>query len=281
MSDSPEKPTHPVEQITDPFRRLVAIMEALRAPDGCPWDQEQTHETLKQYLLEETYETLDAIDAGDMPELRDELGDVLLQVVFHAQLAAERSDFTVDDVAASICDKMIRRHPHIFGNVNVETADEVVTNWEAIKRKERAAKAAVKDTVPPSPFAGVPKTLPALMRAVKLQWKAAKRGFDWPSDEGVLEKLQEELQEIREARKRGDQENLAEEFGDALFLLANLARHWKIEPEQALVGTCKKFTARYELMQRLAADDGVDLESLDLDGQDRYWDRAKAMLRAM
>jgi tetrapyrrole methylase family protein / MazG family protein len=257
-----------------PFAELVEIMARLRAPGGCPWDREQTRATLRPFLLEETYEVLDALDSGDVGALKEELGDLLLQVVFHAQLATEQEEFTIDDVARSINSKLIRRHPHVFGDAVADTPEVVLQNWEQIKAGERRKKSGDG-----SPFQGVPKTLPALLQAVRLQETAARVGFDWPSDEGVLEKLYEEIGELREARAELDQAHMEEEFGDMLFLLANLARHWHIDPENALRDTCRKFIDRWTLMQQFADEAGRSLEGMTLEAMDGLWDRAKALLR--
>lgn len=267
-----EKPLgkNPVPAQSDPVRRLEAIMAVLRSETGCPWDREQDHRSLRPYLMEESHEVLEAIDEGDMAGLREELGDLLLQIVFHSQLARERAEFTLDDVADAICDKLVRRHPHVFGNVQADSPGEVVTNWEEIKKREKA-KRPQKPGVS-SLFQGVPGTLPALLLSKRLQEKAATVGFDWPSDDGVLEKLHEEIQELREAHESGDREHVEEEFGDVFFLLANLARRWGIDPESAARGTCQKFLRRFTLMEERA---GGSIKGMTLENLDALWDQAK------
>jgi len=257
--------------------RLLAIMARLRDPqDGCPWDIEQDFSTIAPYTIEEAYEVADAIDRGDLDDLCDELGDLLLQVVFHARMAQEQGAFAFADVARSIADKMVRRHPHIFGDVHVADADGVLQNWEAIKREERAAKGET-DT---SALAGISRGLPEWQRAVKLQSRAARVGFDWPGPLPVLDKAHEELQELREEFERGDvagnRERLQDELGDVLFVCANLARHAGVDLGAALRGANQKFERRFRAMEAQAAHAGTTLATLDLDAQEALWQRAKA-----
>ena len=229
---------------------LVRVMARLRGPGGCPWDHEQTHRTLARHLLEETHEVLDAIDADDPDRLRDELGDVLLQVVFHAQMAAEEGTFDVDDVAQATVEKLIRRHPHVFGEVHVSGADEVLVNWEQIKAEETGEQP-VEDDIPP--------TLPALARASKVQRRAAGWGFDWRTTDGAMAKLREEVEELAAASTPEESE---EELGDVLFAAAAVARRLGVDPESALRRTTTKFAGRYERLLARARREGVDLAGL-------------------
>ena len=287
-----------MEDTTPPIDRLLGIMARLRDPQGgCPWDLEQDFSTIAPYTIEEAYEVADAIDRGDLDALKDELGDLLLQVVFHAQMAQEQGAFDFSDVVAAICDKMTRRHPHVFdahGCANAaggrmpgaaaeeaskDDAEAQLQHWEDLKRAERAAKGDV-DT---SALAGISRGLPEWQRAVKLQHKAAKVGFDWPGPEPVLEKLHEEIEEVRVefaavAASPGDaaaRDRLEDELGDILFVCANLARHAKVDMGSALRRANLKFERRFRTMEALAAADG-GLAGQSLEAQDRYWDRAKA-----
>ena len=260
---------------------LLAIMAKLRDPDGgCPWDLAQDFSTIAPYTIEEAYEVADAIDRGDLADLKDELGDLLLQVVFHAQMAREQGAFDFGDVVAAICDKMTRRHPHVFGDeARRDNADSQLQHWEALKRAEREAKGDA-DT---SALAGISRGLPEWQRAVKLQHKAAKVGFDWPDPAPVLEKLHEEIEEVRAefaavaaAPDDADaHDRLEDELGDILFVCANLARHAKVDVGSALRRANLKFERRFRTMEALAAVDG-GLAGQSLEAQDRYWDRAKA-----
>jgi len=231
---------------------LVRVMARLRGPGGCPWDREQTHRTLARHLLEETHEVLEAIDADDRDRLREELGDVLLQVAFHAQMAADDGAWDVDDVARGIVEKLIRRHPHVFGEVEVSGADEVLVNWERIKAEEKGEQPIEHD---------IPPTLPALARASKVQRRAAGSGFDWRTREGALEKLREEVEELVNAGP----DEAEEELGDVLFAAAAVARKLGVDPESALRRTTTKFAERYETMLARAREEGVDLEALGED----------------
>ena len=260
---------------------LLAIMAKLRDPDGgCPWDLAQDFSTIAPYTIEEAYEVADAIDRGDLADLKDELGDLLLQVVFHAQMASEQGAFDFGDVVAAICDKMTRRHPHVFGDEERRSnADSQLQHWEDLKRAERAARGE-SDA---SALAGISRGLPEWQRAVKLQHKAAKVGFDWPDPAPVLEKLHEEIEEVRAefaavaaAPDDADaHDRLEDELGDILFVCANLARHAKVDVGSALRRANLKFERRFRTMEALAAVDG-GLAGQSLEAQDRYWDRAKA-----
>jgi tetrapyrrole methylase family protein/MazG family protein len=247
------------------FERLAETMARLRGPDGCLWDKEQTHQSLKPYLIEETYEVIDAIDKGDMIHLKEELGDLLLQVVFHAQMAAEKSKFTIDDILEEIVDKLERRHPHIFAGVEVKTSREIVERWERIKRAEKEEEE--------SRLARIPRSLPALLYAFKIQQKMAEIGFDWRKKEDVVMKFKEELKELDRALKGED--NLKEEIGDILFMIVNLSRHYDIEPESTLREAVKKFEKRFEYMEAKAREAGKPLEEMSLEEQDRLWEKAK------
>jgi len=268
----------------DGIERLLAIMARLRDPDGgCPWDVKQTFASVAPYTIEEAYEVADAIDRGNPDDLRDELGDLLLQVVFHARMAEEAGRFAFADVVASINDKMVRRHPHVFAGATVEDADAQTRAWEQHKRAERAGG----DDA--SVLAGIPRGLPEWQRALKLQKRAATVGFDWPSVEPVLDKLHEEIDEVRvelDALHRGEEDadrvraRLQDEIGDLLFVVANLARHVKVDPGAALRGANAKFERRFRRMEQLAAAEGRTLEGQSLDAQDRYWERAKDDERA-
>jgi ATP diphosphatase len=270
--------------MTDPtdIHRLLAIMARLRDPQGgCPWDVKQTFATIAPYTVEEAYEVADAIDRNDLDDLKDELGDLLFQVVFHACMAEEQGAFAFGDVVAAISDKMERRHPHVFAGMSIADSDALNAMWDAEKKKERLAKhGAAADA---SALAGIARGLPEWQRAVKLQKKAATVGFDWPGPAPVIDKLTEELEEVRvefEARAAapGDpavQDRLEEELGDLLFVAANLARHAKVDPGAALRRANHKFERRFRAMEAMAAADGVRLADLPLDAQDRYWDRAK------
>jgi len=265
-------PKHPL----DP---LVSVMVRLRGEDGCPWDRAQNHRTLKAYLIEEAYETLDAIDAGDDQNLVEELGDVLLQVVFHSQIASEEGRFTIDDVVAAITQKLINRHPHVFGGEHAPDAETVLANWERLKREEKAKKSGGWEE-PGSLMDGIPSGLPALMYAREVQKRAAKVGFDWGDVRGAIEKVAEEAAEIAALAEgnggRSGGERLEEELGDLFFSLVNVARHLKVEPESALRRASTKFAARFRYIERRAKEQGRDLESLSLAEMDALWDEAKS-----
>jgi MazG family protein len=260
------------------FVHLVSLMRRLRAPDGCPWDRKQTFDTIKAYLLEETYEVMDAIDRRDWPELAEELGDLLLQPVFLAQMAAEQHHFTIGDCLAAINQKLVRRHPHIFGDATAETAEEVKIKWDEIKRQEKAEKgAAARET---STLDGVLSTAPALMEALQLSKKAAGVGFEWPDANGVLEKLQEEAAELVEAQRSPDYEHVEHEIGDLFFTLVNLARFLKVDPEQSLRKTNKRFRQRFGLVEKALADAGSRPEDASVSQMEMLWQRAKRQLAA-
>ncbi len=258
------------------------ISDRLRAPDGCPWDREQTHESLRSHLLEEAYEVYDALEAGATPELAGELGDLLLQVVLHAQLAAEAGVFDLTDVQAAIGSKIVRRHPHVFGEAEARTASDVNRQWERIKAQERAdadgPDAADGDatTAAKGALDGISRSLPALAASQEMQERAAHLGYDWPSLEGVLDKVVEETDELREAAESGDATHWAEEFGDLLFVLVNVARKRGIDAEAAVRAANAKFRRRFGSVERQAAQRGVALRDLDFEALDALWDTAKA-----
>lgn len=258
-----------MEETGQAFEKLVEIMARLRGDDGCPWDRQQTHESLKRYLLEETYETLDAIDSGDKKELCAELGDLMLQIVFHAQLAGEQGQFDIRDSLDSINEKLFRRHPHVFGEAEVASAQEVLHRWQEIKAGEKGLeeRASVLD--------GVPKTLPALARATEISKRAAGEGFEWPSLGAVVEKLEEEVGELKDELHRGDQERIAEEIGDLLFTIVNVARWTKVDPEDALRTMVRRFIARFTQIEEAARAEGRPLQQMTIEEMDAVWDRAK------
>lgn len=253
-------------------RRLLQIMERLRSDDGCPWDAEQTLNSLKSYLIEECGEVLEAIELEDYDELEDELGDLLLQVVFQCQICAEQGHFDFESVAGRIADKMVRRHPHVFSDVEAETTDDVRANWDEIKTQERRDKG---KPAPESILDGVPRHLPALMRARDLQKKASKVGFDWEEEEGILDKIEEELGEMHEALREGDDEELKEEIGDVMFAITNLARHRKIDPEDALNQCNLKFKKRFRSIEKALKRQGKTPEESTLTEMDALWEESK------
>jgi MazG family protein len=255
------------EQAGQSLYRLVEIMRRLLAPDGCPWDREQTLESLRPYVIEEAHEVVDAIDGGSAEELREELGDLLLQIVFQAELARAKGWFGPDDVVSAICDKLVRRHPHVFGDVKVSGSDEVVTNWEAIKAEEKAGRGVLD---------GVPKALPALLRALRVGEKAARVGFDWPDLAGARRKVDEELAELDAALAAGDAAHVEHELGDVLFALVSVARKANLDPEAALRGTLDRFTARVRSAEALAAERGQELSKLTPETLELLWQEVKA-----
>ncbi|MEO5925955.1 MAG: nucleoside triphosphate pyrophosphohydrolase [Bryobacteraceae bacterium] len=251
-------------QAADSFSKLVEIMARLRAPDGCPWDREQTFDTIKPYLLEETYEVLQAIDDRDWKELADELGDLLLQVVFFSQMAAEAGHFNVNDAVEAINSKLIRRHPHVFGDGDAKTSAEVLKKWDEIKATEKVR--------PKGLLASIPKALPALVEGDKIARKAAGAGFDWPNIDQVFDKLKEEVDELHEARVTGTQEEIEGEVGDLLFVVVNLARFLKVDPEQALRKTNTKFRRRFAHVEDNL---GKPLKEASLEEMEALWQAAK------
>lgn len=252
------------------WQKLVDITRRLRAPDGCPWDRKQTMETLRAHLLEETYEVLEAIDSGSRKKLREELGDLLFQITFLSELASEEGAFDVDGVAKGIVDKLVRRHPHVFGDARVGSAEEALQQWEVLKAAERG-----QERGSPGVLSGVPRELPALLKACRLTNKASQLGFDWPEARQVVDKFQEELEELRRAQEKGDREALEEEFGDLLFTLANLGRHLALDPEVTLQRANRKFIRRFEHMERGLRESGRRWESQSAADLDELWEKAK------
>ena len=261
------------------FERLIKLQACLRAPNGCPWDVEQTHLTLRTYLIEEAYEVLEALESGNDAKFAEELGDLLLQVVFHAQIATEQGRFTAADVAREIHQKMVRRHPHVFGEKRAKNATEVLKNWEQIKAEERRAESGKggsssvdSEKTPASLLDGIPHTLPAVMQGFQLTRRASRIGFDWDNVGGVVEKLQEELGELRNAQSS---RQIEEELGDVLFAAVNLARFLKVDPEIALKRTNAKFSSRFREMERLAHASGRALADVPRNEMESLWDQAK------
>ena len=252
----------------DWVQEIVNIMAKLRAPDGCPWDQKQDHVSLKPYLIEESCEVLDAIDDNNMEELKEELGDVLMNIVFHAQLAAEKNIFDFQDVAQSISEKMIRRHPHVFDENCDLTADEVEAQWQKIKAEEKSHRESILE--------GIPRSMPALARSQKLQKRAAKVGFDWPDSKGVLAKVHEEFNELEEAVASGQEQDIEEEFGDLLFSMVNLARHLNIDADHSLNMSNNKFIRRFMGVEKMCKAENLNMEEISLEDLDKFWDRVKA-----
>lgn len=248
---------------------LLEIMKILRSPEGCPWDREQDHKSIKKSLIEETYEVIEAVNKEDNTLLCEELGDVLLQVVFHAQMADEKGNFNFADVTDGICKKLIERHPHVFGDVKADTSDQVLVNWEQIKSKSKNRKTQTDKML------SVPRELPALMRSTKLQEKAAKVGFDWQSVDGALEKIDEEKKELEQAIKAGDKKNIEEELGDLLFSVVNVSRFVGVDAEEALTASADKFLNRFSVVEKLADERGLNMSETSLEELDKLWEEAK------
>ena len=251
---------------------LLSIMKLLRSPGGCPWDREQDHHTIRRNLIEEAYE--EAIDLNDREALCEELGDVLLQVVFHSRMAQEAGEFTFNDVCDGICHKLIERHPHVFGEVKVDGADEVLSNWEAIKQRTKQQDTATQT------LQAVPKVFPALMRAQKVQKRAAKVGFDWDEMSGAFSKLEEECGEFRQACTQGEAERMTEEMGDLLFAAVNVSRFAHIDAEDALQGATEKFIRRFAQVEQLAAERGWRMKEASLAELDQLWNQVKDQEKA-
>lgn len=259
--------------VENQFDRAMGIMRRLRAPGGCPWDAEQTHASLKRYLIEECYEVVEAIDKGDDGHLREELGDLLLQPLFHAAIAEERGAFTIDDILETLSDKLVRRHPHVFGDQDIKTSDEQVANWEKIKKEEKGEERK-------SALSGVPPHLPALMKAQKITEKAARVGFDWEQTDQVYAKVLEELHELEETMTAGDQERMEAELGDLLFAIVNLGRFISVNPEEALRKTISRFETRFSHIEETLHSRGVNLKDASTGEMEQLWEEAKIMERA-
>ena len=248
---------------------FIRIIDVLRGPGGCPWDIKQTHESLKVNAVEEAWEVVDAIDEGSAAHLREELGDLLMQVIFHASIEKERGGFTLDDVADEAVKKLVHRHPHVCADVKADTPEEVLTNWDAIKRADRGQQSTA------SVMDGIPKGLPGLMRSQKIQNKAGKLGFDWPDVSGAMDKLREEVGELQEGIDAGDVENIKEEIGDALFSVVNVARFFKVDSEECMHAACAKFIRRFRYLEEGAARRGLRLEDMSLGQMEEIYQEAR------
>ena len=264
------------------FEKLVAVQARLRAPNGCPWDREQTHQSLRTYLIEEAYEVLEALESGNDAKFAEEMGDLLLQIVFHSQIAREEGRFTVSEVIREIHNKMIRRHPHVFGTTRAKDSAEVLRNWEQIKAEERRADGKKRDSkssidVPKeaSLLDGVSRALPATLEGFQLTRKASRIGFDWEDASGVFEKMREETEELKKALGSQDQAKIEEELGDLLFAAINLSRFLKVDPEIALKKANAKFARRFRAMEKLAQDSGREFKDLPREEMENYWEAAK------
>jgi tetrapyrrole methylase family protein/MazG family protein len=272
------KPAPRVPSVGRAFAKLVAVMARLRAPGGCPWDREQTHATLRTYLIEEAYEVLDALDSADDVKFAEELGDLLLQVLFHAQIASEAGRFAISDVIREIYEKMIRRHPHVFGEKRAKDAAEVLRNWEIIKQEERRNKSGqpTAEAEAASILDGVPRTLPALLEGLQLTRKASRIGFDWQNVDGIFDKLGEEASELRHALDKNESASRIEsEVGDILFVAANLARFLNVDPEIAMKKASSKFSRRFHEMEGLARRQGTTLAEIPRPEMESLWERSK------
>lgn len=248
---------------------LVRIVEILRSPEGCPWDREQDHKSIRRDFLEEVYEVIEAINKNDKELLLEELGDVLLQVVFHTQIEREKGTFELSDVADGICKKMIERHPHVFGEVKAETSDEVLENWDVIKKRTKKQKSQTESML------SIPREFPALMRADKAQKKASKVGFDWDSVDGAFDKISEELAELKTAVAKGDKNNMREELGDLLFSVVNVSRFIGVDSEEALTNSTDKFIDRFSKVEKMAEEKGLNMRETEPEELDKLWNLAK------
>ncbi|MEF2920170.1 MAG: nucleoside triphosphate pyrophosphohydrolase [Acutalibacteraceae bacterium] len=251
------------------FDDLVQIVKILRAPGGCPWDREQDHHSIRREFIEETYEVIEAIDTEDTELLKEELGDVLLQVVFHTDIEDDKGTFNIDDVADDICKKMIIRHPHVFSDVTAENTEQVLTNWDKIKMQTKSQKSQSEV------LGSISKALPSLMRSQKIQQKAAKVGFDWENVDGALDKLDEEISELKQAIIQGNQAHIEEELGDVLFSTVNISRFVKTDSEKALYNACEKFISRFSKVEKLANERNINMAEAGLEVLDKLWDEAK------
>ncbi len=253
--------------MSEKFKKLVEIMEKLRSENGCPWDRVQTHDSLKRYLLEETYELIEAIENKDYKGIKEELGDLLLQIIFHSKIAKDEGRFNIEDVIETISKKMISRHPHVFGDADFKTPEEVLFQWDDRKKEEGKLSKSILE--------GIPLSMPALLRAYKIQSRVAKVGFDWPSINGVLEKLEEEMRELKEAIKSGQSEKIEEELGDVLFSIVNIARFLKVDPEAALRKTNRKFEKRFKKIEEILKEKGKSPKDMSLQEMDLIWEEIK------
>ena len=252
------------------FDRLIEIMARLRGPGGCPWDAEQTHQSLKRYLLEECYEVIEAIDNNDPEHLKEELGDLILQPIFHSAIAIEKNEFDINDVIAGICEKLVRRHPHVFGELEIRDSNAQIENWEKIKASEKAGERK-------SALCGVPPHLPALLKAQKITEKAARVGFDWENTDQVVAKIVEELKELEESMAVRDKERMEAELGDLLFAVVNLGRFLSLDSEGALRKTIARFTKRFSYIEETLLADGITLQDATLDRMEQLWGEAKVL----
>jgi MazG family protein len=274
---SKEFPVSPdTQRAAEQFARLVEIVASLRAPNGCPWDREQTHASLRRHLIEESYEVVDAIETGSNDDLCEELGDLLMQPVMHAQIAQEENRFAIADVLQGICEKLVRRHPHVFGEVTVSDSGEVLKNWDAIKKAEKQNKIGDSQAGSTPALGDAPAALPALMQALEVSKKAAKLGFEWPDESGVLEKAREEITELEMAMHSESRERVAEEVGDLLFTVVNIARWQKVDPELALRDMVRRFRARFSHMENAAREAGLELGVLPPAQWEELWKNAKS-----
>ncbi len=255
------------------FDDLIEIVRILRAPDGCPWDREQTHKSIRANFIEETYEAVEAIDTGDTALLKEELGDVMLQVALHSQMESEENRFDLNDVVDELCKKLIVRHPHVFGDKNAKNVDEALSNWDSVKRKTKA------QTTHTQAIQSVSRALPSLMRSEKIQRKARKAGMDFESVEGAMKKLNEECTELGIAIRHGSERNRYEEIGDVLFSTVNVARFLNVDSEHALYDSCDKFVERFALLEKLAVERGINMETASITQLDSLWDEVKIKLK--
>lgn len=251
---------------------LISIIELLRAPGGCPWDREQTHESIKKNFIEETYEVIEAINKKSVEGLREELGDVLMQIALHCQMEKEKGNFDFDDVCNELCEKLVVRHPHVFGNVSAENLDEALNSWDSVKQKTKGIKSQYESMV------SVPLELPALMRAQKVQAKAAKVGFDWHDKDGAISKVHEEINELLNAVEHNSQPEIEDEFGDLLFSCVNVSRFLNVDSEEALKKATDKFIQRFQIVEKLANEKDISMKDASLEELDLLWDRAKEIL---
>ena len=256
------------------FSILVNIMKKLRSKDGCMWDREQSHDSIKRNLIEETYEAVECIESSDLEGLKEELGDLMLQIVFHSQMASESGEFNINDVMKNIIEKLIRRHPHVFENKILNNCDEILENWEDIKKAERKKSLKKKDSI----FVDIPKILPSLHYAYEIQNRASRLGFDWDEIREVFKKIKEEINEINEELKRGKEDAVADEIGDTLFSIVNFSRHLGIDCEQCLKNTSKKFIQRFDFMEKYAKENNLDFKKMSLEEKDKLWEIAKSNL---
>lgn len=271
-----------IDKINDPgelFNLLAEIMEKLRSENGCMWDREQTHDSIKRNMLEEAYEAIEAIELKNYQDLKEELGDILLQVVFHSRIAEDQKNFDLSDVLKTIIKKLVRRHPHVFGDVTVQDSSQVLKNWEDIKKKERREKQNARASM----FSNIPKLLPSLHYAYEIQNRASRLGFDWDNLKGVLEKICEEISELNHEIQGklsggGKDQQIRDEIGDLIFSIVNLSRHLKVDSEQCLKETCRKFIRRFDFMEEYAEKNGIDFKSISLAEKDKLWEIAKKSL---